>query len=181
MIKQETIIELTGNRFYSDFAASAAARVIEMNAVAELYALATEEIATLPTVKRRAVMWRSGYILEFIYFHHRELFEPFRKRFMSDFTRCTNPSSMRSFSKIMADILKYHRPTADQQEAIAQCVAEWVADPKVKVAVKVWSMSILQTLRPEIEWIEEIWEDIVAMLTNNSTPAIEVRLKRGWR
>ena len=181
MTKQEAIIELTGSRFYSDFAASAATRVIEMNAVTELYTLATEEVTTLPTAKRRVVMWRSGYILEFIYFHHRELFEPFKERFISDFTNCTNPSSMRSFSKMMADILKHHLPTAEQQEAIAQCAAEWVSDPKVKVAVKVWSMSILQTLRPEVEWVEEIWEDIVTMLTNNPTPAIEVRHKRGWK
>ncbi len=181
MTKQDAIIELTGNKFYADFAALAAAQVIEMGAVQELYALATERVEILPTAKKRTVVWRSGYIVEYIYFNHRELFEPFREQFMSDFTSCTNQSSMRSFSKMMADILKYHLPTAEQQETIAVCAAEWVVNPKVKVAVKVWSMSILQTLRPNIEWIEEMWEDVETMLTNNATPAIAVRLKRGWK
>ncbi len=182
MTTREEIIELTANRFYKEYAATTAARVIELGAVTELYALATDvDLEHLPAAKRRNTVWRSAYTLEYIYFNHYELFSPFREQFIVDFTHCKNPSAMRSFAKVMADMLKRHTPTQQQMEEVAQCAAEWVADPKVKVAVKVWSMSILRTLRPHIAWIDDVWEDMETLLKNNSTPAIEVRFKRGWR
>lgn len=180
--KVEKIIELTANRFYKDFAATTAAKVIELDAVGELYFLATNiGLDDFSPKQKSNIVWRSAYTLEYIYFNNRDIFAPYIKQFIRDFTKCDNPSAMRSFTKIMADILKYHKPTFEQMDNIAQCVANWVADPKVKVAVKVWSMSILRSLRPHILWLDDIWEDMEAFLINNSSPAIEVRFRRGWK
>ena len=126
------------------------------------------------------VIFRSAHTLEYIYFNYHNLFTPFQERFLIDFTLCQNSSAKRHFSKIMADLLKQNTPNLDQIESIAEVAANWVADPKVRVAVKIWSMSILKILRPKVAWLNEIWEDLEAMMINNATPAIEDRLRRGW-
>ena len=42
-------------------------------------------------------------------------------------------------------------------------------------------MSILKALRNNVAWIDDIWDDLESVVTQNATPAILVRLKRGWK
>ena len=174
------LIELMSNRFYENFSAIASAKVLEMGAVDVLYQLATDNSLQLPKSKKQAVLFRSAYTLEYIYFNHRELFTPFIERFCSDFSSCKSESAKRHFAKMMSDILKYHTPTTEQMESIAETVACWISDPKTKVAVKIWAMSILKSLRNKVEWIDDIWNDLENVVTQNATPGILLRLKRGW-
>ena len=175
------MIELMSNRFYKDFAPTTARQVIGMeDGVAKLYDIATDNGLDLPTPLKRNVLFRSAYTLEYIYFNYPEHFTPFRERFYIDFCNCENPSAKRHFAKMMADILKHHSPTIEQTEAIAETSADWISNPKIKIAVKIWAMSILRILRPNISWVDEIWEDLEMSLQKISTPAIEVRRKRGW-
>ena len=174
------LIELMLEGFYKNFAATTATKVIELNGVAQLYSLATDNTLALSKIQKQNVIFRSAYTLEYIYFNYPDLFIPFREQFMTDFVLCQNSSAKRHLSKMMADLLKYHTPTTEQIEAIAEASANWVAEPTVRVAVKVWSMSILKILKPKVSWIDDIWEDLEGMLVKDATPAIKVRLKRGW-
>ena len=169
------------NRFYEDFAVITSVKVVEMGAVDVLYQLATDNSLQLPKSKKQSVLFRSAYTLDYIYFNHRELFTPFVERFCSDFSSCENESAKRHFAKMMNDILKYHTPTTEQIELIAEAVAGWISDTKTKVAVKIWAMSILKALRNKVAWIDDIWDDLESIATQNATPAILVRLKRGWK
>ena len=180
MDRRGELIEIMSNRFYEDFAVITSAKVVEMGAVDVLYQLATDNSLQLPKSKNKSVIFRSAYTLEYIYFNHRELFAPFIEIFCSDFSCCDNESAKRHFAKMMNDILKYHTPTTEQIESIAEAVAGWISDPKTKVAVKIWAMSILKTLRDKVAWIDDIWDDLESVVTQNATPGILVRLNRGW-
>lgn len=180
MNDRDLLIELMLLRYCKDFVGNTAAKVIELNCVDELYSLATDNTLALPRVLKQQVIFRSAYTLEYIYINHPNLFIPFRERFLTDFVLCQNSRAKRHFSKIMTDILSHHTPQMKQMESIAETAAEWVSDPKVRVAVKIWAMSILKTLKPKVEWLDEIWLDLEEMMKNSATPAVEVRLKRGW-
>ncbi len=180
MSVREILIEQMGSRFYKDFAANNALKVIELDGVADLYLLATDNTLPLAKVQKQQIIFRSAYTLEYIYFNYPDLFTPFKERFLTDFVLCQDPSAKRHFAKIMTDVLKFHTLDTEQIEPIAEVVVDWISDPKVKVAVKVWSMAILKILRPELAWVDEIWVDLEEMMTHNLTPAISVRIKRGW-
>lgn len=179
-LNKNILIELMSSRFYEDFAATTSAQVIQIGAVEDLYQLATDYSLELPKSKKQATIFRSAYTLEYIYFNHRELFDPFIERFCNDFPSCENESAKRHFAKIMTDLLKHHTPTTKQMDAIADAAANWISKPKTKVAVIIWAMSILKALRNKVQWINDIWEDIEAVATKNLTPGVLVRLKRGW-
>jgi len=174
------LIELMSGRFYKNFAATSSAKVVEMRAVDNLYQVATDNSLELPKSKKKAIIFRSAYTLEYIYFNHRALFNPFIERFCDDFSCCENESAKRHFAKIMTDILKHHTPTTKQMESIAHAAVNWISEPKTKVAVKIGAMSILKVLRNKVQWIDDIWDDIEAVATQKLTPGVLVRLKRGW-
>ena len=177
---RDVLIELMLERFYKDFAATSATKVIELDGVGELYSIATDNALALPKTQKQNVIFRSAYTLEYIYFNNPDLFIPFREKFISDFNLCQNSSAKRHFAKMMADLLKYHTPTMEQIESIAETAVSWIAEPKTRVAVKLWSMSILKIIRQKVSWLDDIWEDLEAVMINNTSPAIEVRFRRGW-
>lgn len=180
MTKKQLLIELMTSMFYEDFAKIASAKVIEFDAVEDLYELATDGSLDLPKAKRQAVIFRAAYVLDYIYFNRRELFEPFVARFCDDFSLCDNESAKRHFGKIMADLLKYYLPTEVQIESIAGAAANWISEPKSKVAVKVWAMAILKSIKDKLAWVDDMWDDIEAVALRDSTQGLMVRLNRGW-
>ncbi len=174
------IIDLMLNRYYEDFAATAARAVLQMDGVEELYSLSTDNELNLPLIKKERVIFRAAYTLEYIYFNHSEHFAPFTQRLFDDMPKCQNSSAKRIFGKIMAHMLKEQRPSPDQMNAIAEAAAQWVSDPKTKVAVKVWAMAILKSLRSQLSWVDLMWDDLETIASQDATPAINVRFRRGW-
>lgn len=63
-------------RFCEDFAETMARRVLEADAVATLYAVATGPAGSLPRPLRAKVAFRSAYVLERLYFRAPERFMP---------------------------------------------------------------------------------------------------------
>ena len=181
MSKSEQLKVLMLDRFYKNFVEHAASKVIELDAMEEIYTFATDNSIMLPRTDKQALIFRSAYTLEYLYFKHHSLFVPFTERFINDYSLCENTSAKRHFTKMMNDILQHNTLTDEQLTTIAETTANWLIEPKVKVAVKIGAISILAKLRGQVGWINEIWNDIEAVMLNEVTPAIEVRFKRGWK
>lgn len=175
------VIKLLTEKFYENFADEVAAKLsCSPDYVEVLYELA----ANPPKMDRsteKVVMFRSAYVLNRICFDYPHLFEPYSERFFDDFPHCRNESAKRHFGRIMAHLLKSHTPTASQAELIAESAAAWLANPKAKVAVKLWAMEVLIALRERVEWLDEMWDDIIAVAIKHPTPAIESRMRNKWR
>ena len=76
-------------RFCEDFAETMARRVLEADAVATLYAVATGPAGSLPRPLRAKVAFRSAYVLERLYFRAPERFMPHADLFCErDFACC---------------------------------------------------------------------------------------------
>ncbi len=180
MTAREQILECMLNRNYDNFVHTASSLVIKLNGVDELYLMATNKVRVKSKKEQQALLFRSAYTLEYIYFKYTSLFAPFVERFIVDYSHCNNHSAKRHFTKMMADILKSHKPTPEQCEVIAYTTVSWIIEPKAKVAVKIWAMSLLKILKPDIVWLNETWEDLEESMKNGATAGVLVRAKRNW-
>lgn len=170
---------LTGN-FYRNFAAMVCEAVVCGNAVDTLYRLAMNVDTSLPAITRDKLSFRSAYALETLFFVHCQLFTPYAEQFCDDFPRCTNNSAKRHFAKIMAHLLHEYEPTQHQCEVIAESCVDWIIDPKVRVAVKIWAVEVLRELRDRVEWVDEALEDIMSMMRQSNLPSLATRLRNNW-
>ena len=169
-------------RFCEDFAETMARRVLEADAVATLYAVATGPAGSLPRPLRAKVAFRSAYVLERLYFRAPERFMPHADLFCErDFAAASGMSARRHFGKIMADLLGRYAPESGDLERIAETAAGWAVSPEAKVAVKVWAVEVLKRCRERVGWVAESWDDIVEAVALDATPGIESRMRKSWK
>ncbi len=179
---QEKLTALLTGPFFAHFADKAAARVLADGDLAMLYETAVAPPASLSAALRHRAAFRGAYVLERIYFSEPERFAPFAERFCrTDFPACADPGARRSFAKIMAHLLHTVVPDDETLERIAACAAQWTIDPKTKVAVRIWCVEILRRCRERCPWIGELWDDLLATLSHDASPAIAARLRNGWK
>lgn len=176
---RDELVRMLSERVGEDFAEEMARRVVAADAVATLYAVATDPAAVLPRPLREKVAFRSAYVLERLYFRWPERFMPHAERFCErDFAAASGMSARRCFGKIMADLLRRFRPSDDAAERIAEAAAEWLADPSSPVAVKVWAFEVLEHCRGRVAWVDGAWSDLLDLFARNATPGITCRLRR---
>lgn len=176
---RDELVRMLSERVGEDFAGEMARRVVAADAVATLYAVATDPAAVLPRPLREKVAFRSAYVLERLYFRCPERFMPHAERFCErDFAAASGMGVRRCFGKIMADLLRRFRPSDDAAERIAEAAAEWLADPSSPVAVKVWAFEVLEHCRGRVAWVDGSWNDLLDLFARNATPGITCRLRR---
>ncbi|WP_295935414.1 hypothetical protein [uncultured Alistipes sp.] len=181
-MKKEELIKYLSARFYPDFANTIAMKVCEGDALHLLYQTVTSPNAELPRSVRHKVLFRGAYVLEKIYFGFPEVFLPFADPFCRcDFSACSDASARRHFAKIMADLLGYYKPDAESLERIAEAAAQWAVDTRAKVAVRIWAVEVLKHCRTRVDWVADIWDDIVETLSYDATPGIDVRMRKSWK
>ena len=109
---RDELVRMLSERVGEDFAGEMARRAVAADAVATLYAVATDPAAVLPRPLREKVAFRSAYVLERLYFRWPERFMPHAERFCErDFAAASGMSARRCFGKIMADLLRRFLPS----------------------------------------------------------------------
>lgn len=186
MTREELIRRLTGRpesgcALPTDFATRLADEVELSGAFGLLYDAATAPPADLPKAQRHAIVFRAAWVVERIYFRAPERFAPWCARFCThDFAAATDPSARRSFGKMMADLLGRHDPGTEALDRIASAAAEWLIDPRTKVAVRIYAIELLGRCRQRLPWVAEAWGDLLAAATADATPAIASRMRNRW-
>lgn len=176
---REELVGMLAARFCEDFAETMVRRVLEADAVATLYAVATGPAGCLPRPLRAKVAFRSAYVLERLYFRAPECFMPHADLFCErDFAAASGMSARRHFGKIMADLLLRFRPSDGALGRIAEAAAEWAVDSSSPVAVKVWALDVLDRCRGRVAWVAETWDDLLETLAREAAPGIACRLRR---
>ena len=64
--------------------------------------------------------------------------------------------------------------TIDMESVVEKCF-DWLIDPKVKVAVKVFAADVLFNLHNRYDWINEELANHVQFMMRNGSPAIQSR------
>ncbi len=189
MTKTEIAVLLNEN-FYERFAQKVRDIIIEKRSVKELFLLLDDLIkGTIPDNEYYGIKknlsrteFRAAYVLDNVYFFDNKYFNEYYELFFDIFPFIKNGSTKRHFAKIAANILieNVYQIEKSKKEIIAGTCLDWVASPKVKVAVKVWAVEVLIVLKEEFEWIDDALRELLYDLSLNPTPGIKVRLKK-WK
>ncbi|RYU92540.1 hypothetical protein EWM62_03670 [Mucilaginibacter terrigena] len=97
----------------------------------------------------------------------------------------TNGSCKRHYTRIMMnltapfapDIVRLKLESIDMEIVVEQCF-DWLIDPKVKVAVKVFAADTLFHLCPRYDWVKEELGNQVQFMLRDGGPAIQSRGKK---
>ena len=174
---REKLIEICLT-FSPNYAKTWAQEVISTHSLQTLWKLIMEsDTLGLSNDDLEKFEFRSAYILETVYCKNSTLFFPYMSQFFRLFPAITNGSMRRHFAKICFLAIKEgNRP--QNLEAIATTCADWIIDPKTRVAVKVWALDILAELAKTEQWIKELLPEVIASLSLNPSAGMTVRLRR---
>lgn len=129
------------------------------------------------------VPFRAAYALEKALLKNQACFEPYYSRFIDDFSEVMHPSVWRHYGKIMTILLKKKKLelTDTQAKKVAEAAVMRLVDQNIKIAVRVWSLDILNELRGRVGWIDKELPEIIENLKSDPMPAMISRLKKtGW-
>jgi len=118
--------------------------------------------------------FHAAYALEYAFSAAPERFVPFHARFVGDFLSVSHPGVHRHYSKIMHSLLKTDSIilSDEQRQRIAERTFDRLIDPKTRVAVKVWSMEILDSLSDALPWVDEQLEETIRFLMRDGSPGL---------
>ena len=118
--------------------------------------------------------FHAAYALEYAFFAAPERFVPFHARFVGDFLAVPHPGVHRHYSKIMCSLLQTGSVVLsdEQRQRIAERTFDLLIDPKTRVAVKVWSMEILDSLSADLPWVDEQLEETIRFLMRDGSPGL---------
>lgn len=171
MTKQE-LHKLLSQRFEDNCCREFARTIQEHGLIEDAMEIALEKKGSQP--------FRAAYALEMLFFDDPASFEPYYKRFVSDYTAIENESTMRHYGKIVVWLLKNKKldlPCSDIN-SLAETACIRLVDESIKSGVKVWCMEILTLLSSKVEWVREEFPGILESLSIDPPPAIASRLRK---
>lgn len=104
---------------------------------------------------------------------------------LTQFTKVNHPSCKRHYAKIVMYItspkthplIKEYLQDRNLEPVVEQCF-DWLIDPKILIAVKVFAAETLYNLIHRYKWISEELKDQLSFLMNNGSAAIQSRGKK---
>lgn len=126
--------------------------------------------------------FRASWILETLVINHPQAAANDLIYLLSRFKEVKHSSSQRHYAKMMAYITSPKMPatirdiidSTDMEDVIEQCF-DWMIDPEVLVAVKVFSSETLFNLRLRYTWIAPELAEQLKHLMKNGSAAIQSR------
>ena len=132
-----------------------------------------------------AVAFRATWILENVFLQNPKTYLPELEYLLSKIKDVKYAGPKRHYAKIVMHItdpsapliIKNEVETLDFEPVIEQ-LFDWMIDPKVKIAVKVFAAEALFNLRHRYTWISEELANQLQFLMRDGTAAIQSRGKK---
>ncbi|MGF7080509.1 hypothetical protein [Mucilaginibacter sp. UYCu711] len=131
------------------------------------------------------VAFRATWLLENVFLQKPETYLPQLEYLLSGINKVKHPGPQRHYAKIVMHITNADAPqiikdkvaTLDFEPVVEQ-LFDWMIDPKVKIAVKVFAAEALFNLRRRYDWIQDELKNQLRFLMRNGSAAIQVRGKK---
>jgi len=128
------------------------------------------------------VAFRAAWILENLFLQKPENYIENLEYLISRVKDVDNPSCKRHYAKILMHITSPKAPTVIKQklaevdlEPVVEQLFDWLIDPKVLIAVKVFASEALFNVRDRYPWIAEELANQIRFLMRDGTAAIQSR------
>lgn len=160
-------------------------KVLELGRILSEQQFALCDLIDITFYPDKVIAFRASWILENILLSDPLRYEPDLDYLLSRFKAVKYPGPQRHYAKILMHLtdpgmlpaIRTKLQTSDLEPAIEQCF-DWMIDPKVKIAVKVFASEALFNLRHRYPWVAEELENQIKFLMRNGSAAIQSRGKK---
>lgn len=157
-------------------------KVLELTRILKEDNFALRDLIDITFHPDKDIAFRAAWILENIFLQNPARYEPDLEYLLSRMREIKHPGCQRHYVKILMHItssktlpaIKIKLETIDLEPVVEQCF-DWMINPKIKVAVKVFATDVLFNLSNRYPWIKEELANQVTFLLKNGSPAIQSR------
>jgi hypothetical protein len=157
-------------------------KVIELSKILKEQQFALHDLIDITFNENKDIAFRAAWLLENIYLKEPEQYLNDMGYLLKRFPEVSYPSCQRHYAKIIMHITSPKAPACIQiqlQETdlnlIIDKLFDWMIDPKVKIAVKVFASEALFNMRNNYTWIAEELANQIQFLMRDGTMAIQTR------
>jgi hypothetical protein len=157
-------------------------KVLELSRILKEEHFALRDLIDLTFYSDKDVAFRAAWILENMFLENPASYDEDVGYLVSRFNDVTYPSCQRHYAKIMMHITAKKAPETIRQklmlmdlEPVVERCFDWLIDPKVLVAVKVFASEALFNLRLRYLWIKDELAEQIKFLMKDGTAAIQTR------
>jgi hypothetical protein len=157
-------------------------KVLELSRILKEQHFALRDLVDLTFYSDRDIAFRAAWILENIFLQEPERYGFELEYIISRFKDVKYESCKRHYAKIIMHVTSRKTPLViknkldqlDLEPVVEQCF-DWMIDPQVKIAVKVFASEALFNLRHRYPWINEELTEQIKFLMKDGTAAIQSR------
>jgi hypothetical protein len=157
-------------------------KVVKLTAILEKENFALRDLINITFHPDKNIAFRAAWILENMFLKQPETYLSEIPYLLSRIKEVDNPSCKRHYAKIVMHITNPKTPapikdelaSADLEPVIEQ-LFDWMIDPKVLIAVKVFASEALFNMRERYPWIKEELAEQIRFLMRDGTAAIQSR------
>ncbi|MBS1503589.1 MAG: hypothetical protein JST32_16085 [Bacteroidetes bacterium] len=157
-------------------------KVGKLTAILDKQHFALRDLVDVTFHEDKNIAFRAAWILENFFLKKPGAYSDDLEYLVSRVKDVTWPSCQRHYAKIMMHITAKKAPPIIREkletmdlEPIVEKLFDWVIDPKVLIAVKVFSLEALFNLRGQYTWITDELKEQTKFLMRDGTPAIQSR------
>lgn len=128
----------------------------------------------------KPLAFRAAWLLENMFLKNPDIFSDHLEYFIARFPDVTNPGCQRHYTKILMHATNVGQSSSIKQklnslklEPVVEQLFEWMINPDVKIAVKVFAGWALLNLRHRYPWIADELPAQLQFLMRNGTAAIQ--------
>ncbi|MEO8885374.1 MAG: hypothetical protein ABI367_04870 [Mucilaginibacter sp.] len=143
------------------------------------------EVVDLTFHPNKQVAFRMAWLMDTLYFDDPMFYLDDIDYLLQQVPNIKYPASKRHYSRITLNLTSPRSPKAIQDklatidmEQVVEHFFDWMIDPKVKVAVKVFAAEVLFNLRERYPWISEELTNQLQYLMRNGSAGMQSAGKR---
>lgn len=160
-------------------------KVLELGRLLSEQQFALRDLVDVTFYHDKTIAFRASWILENVLLADPLKYVEVIDYWLSRFKEVKYPGPQRHYAKILMHLtdpgmlpaIRTKLETLDLEPAVEQCF-DWMIDPKVKIAVKVFASEALFNLRHRYPWVAEELENQIKFLMRNGSAAIQSRGKK---
>jgi len=157
-------------------------KVVKLSAILKKQQFILRDLIDITFHYDKNIAFRAAWILENLFLQNPESYLNDMGYLVSRIKDVSNPSCKRHYAKIIMHITSRKAPLAIQQKLqhidlkpVAEQFFDWMIDPKVLIAVKVFAAEALFNIRQRYPWIKEELGEQIRFLMRDGTAAIQSR------
>jgi len=157
-------------------------KVVKLTALIQDQQFSIHDLIDITFHPDKNIAFRAAWILENLLLQKPENYVEHLEYLISRVKDVDNPSCKRHYAKILMHITAPKTPAIIRQklividlEPVVEQLFDWLIDPKILIAVKVFAAEALFNMRNRYDWIAEELANQVRFLMKDGTAAIQSR------